>query len=107
MNARLNQTLPITKTTEGSLIIISDWISNNISSYIIAYFLPVAIIFSIINNLLVLVVFVLSKEVAKRITPSIRVYYIAMAISDISVCFPLQFTYFVGTKHLLVELLKL
>ena len=109
MNSILNLTLPITTTKtlniNNNIIIISNWINNNITSYIIAYFVPVATIFNFLNNFLVLVGFVLSKEVAKRITPSIRVYYLAMAISDISAGFPMQFTYFLGT--IFVDLLKL
>ena len=90
-NATQNSTL--TAATIAPLLSISMWIRNNIVGPISIYFLPIAVFFTIVNNSLVLVIFLTSKDVARSLTPSIRVYYIATAISDIVVWLPVHLTY--------------
>lgn len=73
-----------------------NWIQRNIIYPIEGYILPIFVLFTIINNVLVLIIFIASKDVTKRIKSSIRVYYIATAIGEILVCIPFHLTYFLG-----------
>ena len=95
LNATQNSTMSLSLTTAtiAPLYSISMWIRNYIAGPISIYFLPVAVFVTIINNSLVLVIFLSSKDVARSLTPSIRVYYIATAISDIVVWLPVHLTY--------------
>ena len=85
--------------TLSPLNIFSSWYSFHIFYPIVAYFLPIGILLDIINNLLVLLIFGSRKNVNRHIKPSIRVYYIATAIGDIIVCFPVLLFYFLGTMQ--------
>ncbi len=81
-------------------------ISSNIDLYIIfktyifwntiSYFLPFAIALSLINNVIIIGIFMKSKRVINNITKTMRIYYIAIAISDINISLPLHLTYFLG-----------
>lgn len=86
----------ISTATLSPLNIFSNWYSFHIFYPILAYFLPVGILLAVINNLLVLLIFISRKNVNRHIKPSIRVYYIATAIGDIIVCFPVLLFYFLG-----------
>ena len=99
INTSQNITLLTTSAssiTMAPIMVISYWIRNNILGPILAYFLPIAVFITIINNIIVLIIFFLSKDISKGLTPSIRVYYIATAIADIIVCLPVHFSYFIG-----------
>lgn len=94
-NITLSTTI-VTNTTMAPIMVISYWIRNNILGPILAYFLPITVFITIVNNILVLIIFFLSKDISKGLTPSIRVYYIATAIADIVVVLPVHFSYFIG-----------
>ena len=94
-----NNTNALSETND--LVRITSWINYYILSPINAYFLPIAVILTIINNSLVITIFLFSKDVSGRITPSIRVYYLVTAFADIIVCLPMHLTSFLG-KHLRV-----
>lgn len=93
--ANISQVISLSGTSD--LVKITTWISNYLLNPILAYFLPIAVFLTIVNNVLVITIFSCSREVTRRITPSIRVYYLATAIADIIVCIPIHLTYFVGT----------
>ena len=76
-----------------------NWITSHITNPFVAYCIPVLIVFTILNNVLVIVIFITSKDVSKHIKPSIRVYYIATSIGDVIVCIPFHLTFFLGTMH--------
>lgn len=73
-----------------------NWLQIHIIYPIEAYVLPAFIILTIINNILVLIIYITSKDVTKRIKSSIRVYYITTAIGDIIAIIPLHLTFFLG-----------
>lgn len=72
------------------------WIQIHIVHPFEAYILPGLLIFTILDNVLVLLIFIFCKNVTKHLKSSIRVYYVATAIGDIIVCFPVHLTYFLG-----------
>ena len=63
-----------------------------IISYALLLFVPLALF----NNILVVLVFMRSAEVAHHLSPTVRVYYIGMALSVVNSVIPLQLTYFLG-----------
>lgn len=83
------------------------WIQIHIIYPIEAFILPIFVFLSIFNNALILIIFISSKDVVKRIKSSIRVYYIATAIGDIIVCIPVHLTYFLGKLNLEIKLRRL
>lgn len=85
-----------TSTSEESL---ASWIANHIISPLQAYFLPVLVGFTVISNILVIAIFITCKDVTKRIKSSIRVYYIATAIGDITVCLAIHLSLFLGAEY--------
>ena len=76
---------------------VASWIDNHIIYPFIAYCLPVLLSFTILTNIVVILIFIKCKDVNKRIKPSMRVYYIATAIGDVLVCIPFHLTFFLGT----------
>ena len=85
-------------TLPSSIDILIKWVSYNIIYPIEAYILPVFVVLAIGNNILVLIVFITSKDVTKHTKQSIRIYYIATAIGDIFASIPFHLTYFLGTN---------
>ena len=85
----------------NDLVRINSWIAYYILNPILAYFLPIAVTLTIVNNSLVITIFLFSKDVSRRITPSIRVYYMITAIADILVCLPMHLTSFLGKSFLI------
>ena len=81
----------------SSIDTITNWVSYHIIYPIDAYILPVLVVLTIGNNVLVLIIFITSKDVTKHTKQSIRIYYIATAIGDAFVPIPMHFTYFLGT----------
>ena len=81
----------------------TNWILYHIVYPIEAYVLPVLVVLTIVNNVLVLIIFITSKDVTKHLKQSIRIYYIATAVGDAFVPIPFHFTYFLGT-HLLFRI---
>lgn len=63
---------------------------------IIAFVMPVLVPLALLNNGLVVLVFARSTEVARRLSPTVRVYYIGMAFSAMNSVLPLHLTYFMG-----------
>ena len=70
---------------------------NYIYSNTISYFLPFAIALSLINNIIIIGIFLKSKTVIHHIANAMRIYYMAIAISDINVSLSLPLAYFLGT----------
>ena len=85
-------------TGTNDLVIITSWIANYMLNPILAYFLPVAVTLTIVNNSFVITIFIFSQNVSRRITPSIRVYYLVTAFADIIVCLPIHLTYVLGKR---------
>lgn len=81
----------------------NNWIQVHIIYPIEGYFLPEFVILTIINNFLILTIFIACKDVTKRIKSSIRVYYIATAIGEIFVCIPVHLTFFLGVMFFSFE----
>ena len=69
---------------------------ENVNGPTMAYILPVGIFLNIINNTAVLYVLIRSKSVAKQITPTLKLYYILIAVTDMIISIPLHFTTFSG-----------
>ena len=72
---------------------------NYIITYTLFYFLGIGSVLSIINNVLVILTFLFGKESSKNISPSIRIYYIVIALSDLNVTFSLYLIYFFGMTY--------
>ena len=96
----INSTLSNTITTisgEQVLLNIASYINNNMIPFMFMYILPPTIILSWVNNTIVIIMFWFNKQVIQRITKSVRLYYIAIAITDISDSTSLHLRYFLGT----------
>ena len=61
-----------------------------------AYFLPVGILFAVVNN--GLVIYLLQKDgpVRHKIGKTVRIYYMAMAVGDMSTALAFHLAYFLG-----------
>ena len=84
----------------SSIDAITNWLAYHIIYPNEAYIIPVLVFLAIWNNVLVLLVFITSKDVAKLTKQSIRIYYIAMAVGDAFVPIPFHLTYFLGINLL-------
>ena len=90
--------LNYTKSPSASNI---NFISTNsatsaLTTAIISFALPLLVPLALFNNILIVLVFARSTEVARRLSPTVRVYYIGMALSVVNSVIPLQLTYFLG-----------
>ena len=70
--------------------------NENINLPTLAYVLPIGVLLNFFNNSIVLLVFFKSKMVAKQITPTLKLYYLIIAMVDLSTSIPLHLTYFSG-----------
>lgn len=95
---KTNLTSGIPQQLAGSRI--NNWIQINLLYPFAGYILPELVFLTIVNNVLVLIIFITSKNVKQRVKSSIRIYYIATAIGDIIVCIPVHLTYFLCTVYL-------
>lgn len=62
----------------------------------IAYILPVGILLSLLNNLVVIFIFLFGPNTQRTVSKSLCVYYIAIALSDINSTVAAHLTYFLG-----------
>lgn len=81
------------------LMQIVSFINSYVLPTILSYLLIPAILLSLINNSLIIIIFSSSKQISTRITKSVRVYYIAMAISDINDTISCHLRYFLGNNY--------
>ena len=94
---KANSTLTFTYIP-SSIEICTIWILNNIIYPIEAYVLPVLVVLAVVNNVLVLIIFITSKDVTKHTKQSIRIYYVATAVGDMFASIPFHLTFFLGTN---------
>ena len=80
----------------SSIDIITNWLIHHIIYPIEAYIIPVLVVLAIGNNIIVLIIFISSKDVTKHTKQSIRIYYIATAIGDMFASIPFHLTFFLG-----------
>ena len=69
---------------------------NSVGNYLKGYILPAGVLFAIVNNLIVILIFGFGSEVKRKVSLQMRIYYIILGIADISTSFPLHATYFAG-----------
>ena len=62
----------------------------------LAYALPIALILNLVNNILVFCVLAGSERVRRALPATVRLYYLAMALNDVSNSLPMHLTYFLG-----------
>ncbi len=67
-----------------------------IGNYVKGWLLPIGIVFAIINNLIVILVCFFGQEVKTQVSKQMRIYYIGLAIGDLSTSLPMHATYFLG-----------
>ena len=72
------------------------WLEFEVVGFLRCYFLGPAIFVNLINNGIVIFVFGLSSGIRRETTASIRVYYVAMALSDITSSVANHFMYFIS-----------
>lgn len=72
------------------------WLEFEVVGFLRCYFLGPAIFLNLINNGFVIFVFGRSSGVRRETTASIRVYYVAMALSDITSSVANHFMYFIS-----------
>ena len=75
-------------------------LQSYIVPYTVSYFLGIGSILSLINNILVITALVFGKEISKHLSPSVRVYYILIAASDLNVTLSLYLNYSLGMPRI-------
>ena len=99
-NSLFNHSRPVTillPSEEQALIDISNYINNIILPAMLMYMMPPTILISFINNIFAILIFIFNKQVTQKITSSVRIYYIAISIADISDTISLHLRYFLGS----------
>ena len=98
-----------TSVTNGSSELISTdtlyqfvwFMEKNVNDFLKAYWMGFLIPINLINNAIVLWVFLLSPLVRRDTTSSVRVYYIAIALADITSSLSNHTMYCLSMKFLL------
>lgn len=85
-----------TSSFEQALIVIANYINNKILPAMLMYMMPPTIFISFLNNTIVILIFIFNKQVIQRITKSVRIYYVAISISDINDTITVHLRYFLG-----------
>lgn len=96
INFTISKSLVTISIEQQILLNIADYVNYSIIPFMFMYILPPTIFLSWINNSLVIIMFLFNKQVIQRITKSVRIYYIAIAITDISDSTSLHLRYFLG-----------
>lgn len=84
---------------EQALLDIANYINNIILPAMLMYMMPVTIFISFFNNIFAILIFIFNKQVTQKITSSVRIYYIAISIADISDTISLHLRYFLGKVY--------
>lgn len=87
----------VSNTTIGAL---TEILRTSVLPPVLAYALPIALILNIVNNSLVLCVLAGSERVRRSLPATVRLYYLAMALNDVSNSLPMHLTYFLGVLPL-------
>ena len=69
---------------------------TQITRPMLAYALPIALLLNLVNNFLVFCVLAGSERVRRALPATVRLYYLAMALNDVSNSLPMHLTYFLG-----------
>ena len=69
---------------------------TQITPPMLAYALPIALLLNLVNNILVFCVLAGSERVRRALPATVRLYYLAMALNDVSNSLPMHLTYFLG-----------
>ena len=101
MNLSVSYLTEIQQTTTQAdhfIIFLKQW-EGIYGNYTKGYVLPIGVLLTVINNLIIFLVVSFGPNVRKRVSPQMRIYYGAIAIADTSTSFPLHATYFAGKLH--------
>ncbi len=93
-HSKFNDNAIIKKDIEGFFF-------EHIYYFILAYILPILSAISLFNNVTVIGIFLKNRKVFQSITRTMRIYYIAIAISDINDTFAIHITSILGMRSLI------
>ena len=97
----LNATSVFSKDFENKqdpLVSFLEYWENTVGNYIKGYFLSFGLLLTFCNNFLILSILIFGPEVKKKVSISMRIYYAAIAIGDVSTVLPLHATYLAGKQ---------
>lgn len=86
----------ISSTTQQTLLTQITNILTLIYYFLAAYYLPLTMILTVLNNFLCLVVFFCSKEFYEKTSKTSRIYYILLALADVAANYTYCLSFFPG-----------
>ena len=103
-NTTENGGFNITETRSFMKIFLQNW-EDSVGNFVMGYINPAGVFLTLVNNLMVILVFYYGPQVKAEIPIQMRINYVALAFGDTSTSLPLHATYWLGKKNFLLTIL--